>query len=397
MCDKDCKEEDSNDMGSSVFCTVAYSPLSNDENHTVSSIVKKLQGQARIDVGPLHSFTDNGDFTGFKVTASNDSFVCNMPFCDQMFFGISVCMVESNDTVLSTFLMNKAQYEKKLRNMVDEINKSIDSGVSVASFDCIPDEHFGVCRDTGESTRIHSSRGKGVDSKQWIPEPPKSIGVYHGYIRLASGERASRLFIVCEGGCDSLCMQYFNMMFDLRENATLGEAVSSEETWWVKNACSRARNRLLFMACEELQLECKNVITDVYSFEERKMVVPLNETLHFDFIKGKNNKVVLLNGLADTQRIKNGLCCRMSDKEGFWIFRGSPHRNGSSLFGGSFGYNDSSSLFPVWSHCNMAGGKCKKEMHFGNDMLQYLTKTGWDRDWGVAELVPLCTYQCKGV
>lgn len=378
--------------GSSINCDLAYTTLSDDEICTLHDILKRVNPPSRVDVSPLHNFTESGDFTGFKLTANGSSFVCNAPFCERMFFGTSVCMVESNDMVLSTFLKNKADYERKLRDMVNGINSAIDSGVPVASFNCMPEEYTGFCLDTNESMDFRTSHRKGVDSKEWIPEPPESVGVYHSYVRLASGERSSRLFVVCEGGCNSLCMEYFNMMFDLRDSTTLNEAVLSEETWWVKNACSRARCRLLYMACKALQLECKNVINDVYSFNGSKMVVPFNETLHFDFFQTKKDMVVILNGLADTYRISNGLCCRMGRHEGYWIFRGPIRGNGTFLFGGSFGHCDYTSFFPVWNFCDAVGKARCKTVHFGNDMLQYLKKTGWDYDWGITELVPLCTY-----
>lgn len=380
------------DVTNSIKCDLSYTPLSSDEMCTVVSILKNLDASSRVDVGPLHGFSESGDFTGFKLTSSGSSFVCHAPFCEKMFFGVSVCAVECNDMVLSNFLKNKVDYERKLRDMVDGINASIDSGVAVAGFDCIPEEYAGFCKETKENISVRGSYRKGVDSKQWTPEPPQSIGVYHSYVRLASGDRASRLFVVCEGGCDSLCMEYFNLMFDLRESTTLGEAVSSEETWWVQNACSRARCRLLYMACEALNLECKNVVSDVYSYEERKTVVPINETLHFDFFQGRGDKVVMMNGLVDTQRLRNGICCRMGKKEGYWIFRGSSHRSGNVLFGGPFGYKDHTSLFPVWNICKRGAKTHEKEVFFENDILQYFTKTGWNRDWGISELVPLCTY-----
>jgi hypothetical protein len=374
--------------------------MSADELSTVEYITEKLGVSAALSVSPTHHISGEGEFTGFQLEMDSLASVGNAPFNPSMFCGLACCLVQTSDKVIAQIMLHRESFQQKLQDLVKDLEQEVLDGAPVASFDCIPVDYHGACKDNIESTQIRANRRKGVDNVAWVLEPPKMVGVSLGYIRLSSGERSQRLFVVCDSGCPNACMQYYNMMLDLGGDATLGEAAHCEETWWLQRACSRARNRLLYVVCEKLGLTPEQSITDIHSFNNCKIAVPVCETMRCDFYERKDKKVVLLNSCVDTTRVQNGILCKMHESEGFWIFHGAPRSHSRNVFGGPFGKQTTFCIFPMETYeCSAnknvphvtvyVNGLKKNYFSFNNNFLQHLTLTGWERDYGVTELLPL--------
>jgi len=109
---------------------------------------------------------------------------------------------------------------------------------------------------------------RSVDCKPWAPEPPEMIGIYHAYIRGYNRDvRTHKLFIVCSGGCPKAADQFCNLMIDVGGKWTAGEVAESEEAWWLRKACQRARCRLIRMLAEEFNLRVQ-CVEDVLAHPE---------------------------------------------------------------------------------------------------------------------------------
>lgn len=392
-------EEQTTTYTCEIDTSVQLFPLSEDEESTSQHILHCLKTNAKMTILPTHNVNEMGQFSGFKLVASSQCHVSNAPFNEEMFCGLAACMCQTSDNDVARILGNRDEYKAKLLDLINSIDDTLANGSKPASFSCIPSEVNGISMTNNTVTHIKSTWRKGVDSEQWALEKPKMLGVYHGYIRLPSGEKQAKLFVVCDGGCNTACVEYYNMMLDLGKTATLSEAARCEETWWLRKACSRARNRLLYLACEALSLVPQQSITDVHSHDPVKIAAPICETLRYDFFQTNDDHVTFLNCCVDTTRIQNGILCKMHNTEGLWVFKGAPRSNSNSFFGGMFGRKDHLSVFPMQTNeitnkkmpkiSSMVDGKLKHFLHFNNDFLQNLTKTGWDRDYGIVELVPV--------
>lgn len=394
-------------METSLFCahmgevdrSLLFLDMDEDEESTARYIIGRLNGECSMTVAQAHHINAMGEFTGFHLLVDGKCSVGDAPFNQQMFSGLSACVCQTADADIARILADRAGYKQRLVALVDSIADKLLDGGEAASFACIPTESHGVCTDNIDTTRVKTSWRKGVDNAPWALEPPQMLGVFLGYIRLPSGERSAKLFVMCDSGCQRAAMEYYNMMLDLGKDATLEEAVDCEETWWLQRACSRARNRLLYQACEVLGLTPQQSMTDIQSHDGCKVAVPVCETLRHDFFMDREKRIVFLNGCVDTRRVTNGIMCKMHETEGVWVFRGPPRASSNSMFGGGFGSKSRVSILPMETHeanardaptisCNTPGGR-KSFLHFNNDFIQNLTKAGWERDYGITELVPV--------
>ena len=111
-----------------------------------------------------------------------------------------------------------------------------------ASLNCIP-ENASIETEDG---RIQAQGLLSVDSKDWTPEVPERIGLYHAYIRGFNRDaRVHRLFIGCSGGMSKASDAFCNLVIDVGRQWTAAEVCESEEAWWLRKGCQRARCRLI--------------------------------------------------------------------------------------------------------------------------------------------------------
>ena len=395
----------------SIDTSFALYEMKQDENATMNQIISKVVNHGEyhedqcpicnIVVMPTHHIDTNGNFNGFKFTTNENCYTSKIPFSQSMFFGVAACECFPTKEDVARLIEKPEDCYNKLTDVIKEIKSEL-SCFEPASFSCIPNEIHGTHKDSSSSTQSHivSHGRRAVDQKNWKVEPPITLGVYQAHIRNKSGERRHAIFVACEGGCQTAANEYYTMMFDLQEKATLKEALDCEETWWLQKASSRSRNHILYLATEALGLKPKASVLDAHSMDQRRVVTPACETLTHDIVKGSNGNVQVLNHCVDTTRVQNGILCKMHPNEGLWIFRGSQRSNSHNVFGGMFGDTRTCGSMPTHTfqtddpqHQTIANtnasGKRERYLHFNNSFMKNLEAMGWDRDYQIVELIPI--------
>ena len=221
--------------------------------------------------------------------------------------------------------------------------------------------------------------------------------------------------LIQPAGLNKCSDEFYNLVLDVGNEFSCKEVAFSEEAWWLRKACSRARSRIALLAAEHFGLEIC-AMRDLFAFDEAKKVgVPLVDTVEFDLKEGPDCTVEFLSACVDTTCVQNGILCKMHDSEGLWIFRGSPRSSAKTTsFGSMFGSKNVCGVFPTRSplykpsHGNpsyvngldsdlvvrYSGAprvkpdgyvyQCFDERFFAN-----LKDMQWDRNCGVTELVPI--------
>jgi hypothetical protein len=155
-----------------------------------------------------------------------------------------------------------------------------------------------------------------ADSSSWIPEPPRTIGLYHAYARSYNQDgRSHRLYIVTSGGCNAIADSYYNLFMDVKHKMTVENLFDSEETWYLRNVCERNNNKLLYDVSKLFKLDIATKI-DTHDSIGRETAYATTETITSDLIAGQYNKISLLNNVTDTCNCKNGIIYPMHPSEG---------------------------------------------------------------------------------
>ena len=180
----------------------------------------------------------------------------------------------------------------------------------------------------------------------------------------------------------------------------------SEEAWWLRKGCQRARCRLLYDLAQWFGLEVKS-IQDTQAHEAGVyQAVATTDTVEHDLGK-MADQVCLHNGCTDTtSRGVNGILCAMHPAEGMWLFRGTAR---GSCFGSMFGDHATAGVLPTAAPrvSRPNGGSITVQdskaivrlrsrpahrepyMCFDEAYLRTLEKMQWNRDNGYVELVPI--------
>ena len=204
-------------------------------------------------------------------------------------------------------------------------------------------------------------------------------------------------------------------MLDVGNEFSCKEIAFSEEAWWLRKACSRARARIAVLTAKHFGLKIATT-RDLFAFDDSRTVgVPLVDTVEFDLKEGPDSTVEFFSACVDTTCVQNGILCKMHESEGLWIFRGSPRSSArTTSFGSMFGSKHVCGVFPTRSplykpshgspshvngldsdlvvrHSSVARTRadgyvyqCFDERFFAN-----LTEMQWDRNCGITELVPI--------
>jgi hypothetical protein len=241
------------------------------------------------------------------------------------------------------------------------------------------------------------------NSQHWTPEVPERIGLYHAYIRGFNRDvRTHRLFIVCSGGMVRASDAFCNLVIDVGKHWTAKDVCESQEAWWLKKGCQRARCRLIKELADEFGIRVQYV-QDILAYKGGEVAVFTSDTVEHDISIIHQDKIAVYNACTNTTKHMNGIVTAMHPSEGMWIFRGSPRGNCfGSMFGdhvkcGVFPTNaprvkraqsitveDSSCIVRLQSTSAKAQYMCFDEAYFKN-----LEQMQWNRDNGYVELVPI--------
>lgn len=373
---------------------------------------------------PTHCINEQSELEGFAIRVDERALGEVLPVNHNMFMGHSLfeCRMRGSGGLINHDVVRlMSAGEEGARGTLSALVRRIheQSLGHEASFECAPDNADVVAGLQGAHTRVSRGLGKrAVDSVRWNPEAPRVAGLYHAMVRGYQKDiRQHKLFIGVSGGCPMCCDRFYNLMLDVGHEWTCRDVVQSEEVWWLRKACQRARCMVAKMIADEFDLEIYTQ-PDVHGYDSWALGVPTVDTVEFDLSHHEEDGTVsLYNAACDTTSIRNGLLCHMNPSEGYWLFKGSPRPSArGTSFGSMFGSADVCGLFPTRAPCYRPGFGSPSHV-FGYDMPfvarldgQPRTKTtaaatvfqcfdeafmrnlevmGWNRDHGVVELVPI--------
>jgi hypothetical protein len=399
---------------------------SEEEQQIIDSI---LTDGASIKLLPTHCINSTGELEGFQLVIPGDAKGGVLPVNRVMFHGTSLFEVVSSaqQQGASSFnadVMRLLQDTAGARDSMRQLMRQIaDASVGhEASFKCIPDnvDSMSSVRSDGSVVEAHhvarASGKRSVDFSDWAPELPHSIGLYQAFCRgYQKDTRVHKLFIGVSGGLNRCSDEFYNLLLDVGNEFTCQEVSFSEEVWWLRKACQRARCRVALLVAEHFGLSI-NRAKDLFSFNQNPIGVPIADTVEFDLKDGPDDKTVeFFSACVDTTAVQNGILSKMHEGEGIWVFKGSAKSSAKATsFGSLFGSKALCGVFPTRSpfyrrgqgspsyvngldtdlvvrHASPARTKpdgfvyqCFDERHFAN-----LSAMQWDRNCGVIELVPI--------
>jgi hypothetical protein len=340
----------------------ALFPPTSDEAATL----KVLETSGSVMLMPTHHISHQGEMMGFRYDCS-DKLGDILPISRNMFSGHTSSECEMQECDIMKLMSDSNQ--QKMKEFTDDIRANYNP----PTLDCIPDNSEGVTFGI-----------KSMDCRQWTPEMPESIGLYHAYIRGFNRDaRVHKLFIICTGGCPKAADEFCNMTIDVGNNCTCVEMAESEEAWWLRRTCQRARCRLIKMLADKFGVKVQNV-DDVlaYGSNGEVLAVPTTDTLEHD-ISIRDSVVSVYNLCTDTTRVTNGILCQMQPSEGYWLFRGAPR--GAGVNGAMFGSQRVCGAFPSRSPLLPN----KKYICFDEAFFKNLETMQWNRDNGFVEMIPI--------
>lgn len=323
-----------------VNTSLCMHPLSQDELQTYSNISQQAasQGiQAEIFPIPTHCIgVADGKLKGFVYVCHDvHSGVSQLPLSREIFHGHTAVECNATSSDIVQLLKDPEQMVCKMQALICRISARQSLG-PVATLDCRPDT-------SAQAGRYSSSS---MDSASWVPEMPSSIGLYHAFVRGHNRDtRVHKLFIVVSGGCCKASDEFYNTVLDCHGLASVRDCATSEEAWWLRRACFRARSvvllslspscfaqdtsdahtrcRLLAECAAHFSLDIKT-IKDVQSCsvnQETMALASINTVTH-DLVFHPPDKTCVYDGCIGVTEIKNGSLCSMHPSEGFWIFQG---------------------------------------------------------------------------
>jgi len=393
-------------MQAPVCTKYALHALHADECATLSAMPAES-----IRLLPTHCINTDNQLEGFQLSVQPTELGSNLCVHRNMFFGHSLF-----ECVTSDHLVNADVVRLLGRDNVGDMRELMQTMETEAlgyeaSFDHGPDNVDAVS-NLG-SGKVSYARGKrAVDSRRWRPELPQVMGLYHSMVRGYQKDcRQQKLFIGVSGGCAKCSDSFYNLMIDVGSEWTAREVADSEEVWWLRKACQRARCMAASRVARKFGLSILEHI-DVRSYDQELVGVPTADTIEHD-ITLRDGRVLMHNACCDTTALQNGVLCQMNPAEGYWLFRGSPRSSSRSTSFGSM-YGHVSGVFPTHSPAYkpllgspsyVHGFDTRVVVRFGSQprvkgastvyqcfdeaFMRNLEMMGWNRDHGVVELVPI--------
>ena len=381
-----------------------------------------LTENATIKLLPTHCINAAGELEGFQLTIAGDAKGGLLPINRTMFHGTSLYEVTTKQAGSFNADILRLHQTSNLKESMKKLMQTIaDSAVGKeASFRCIPDNVDCMSSIKGDGTVVeaHVARTSGkrnVDFAPWNPEMPNSIGLYQAFCRgYQKDTRVHKLFIGINGGLNRCSDEFYNLLLDVSNEWSAKDVACSEEVWWLRKACQRARSRVALITSAQFGLSIPTV-KDLFAYEQDPIGVPVADTVEFDIKEGPDNTVEFYSACVDTTGVQNGILTKMHESEGIWVFRGSAKSSAKATsFGSLFGSKNVCGVFPTrspyykrtyGSPCYVNGFdselvvrhlskertqtdghvfQCFDERFFAN-----LSDMQWDRNCGIVELVPI--------
>lgn len=287
-----------------------------------------------------------------------------LPINCSLFDGVSIVRCDCTESEILELLSNAEDTRRRLGAAMDRI---MQAGLVLSEDDDDLRASWKRCRPTANgiprslcsaTIAVESNAKKGnnvhffnsedcvplIDSEPWIPElsPDGFIGLYHHWNYDDSrahmvDAKGPALYMVCQSYLPKACLEFADMVRDLGEACTASEIFHSEEAFWLRQACSRNRSRLIARVCHDMGIKCPSML-DYNACKQAGamfLAMPAVETLHHDLqcIRPKNGGAAergqevirVLNFCANG----SNSACVMAPWDGLWVFHGD--RTPSSL------------------------------------------------------------------
>ena len=367
---------------------------------------------------PTHCINSAGELEGFMLEVPSKAKGGILPINRTMFHGTSLYEVVSKAGSFNADIM-RLQQTVDIRDTMKELMQKIADNCEgkEAAFRCVPDnvDLLSSVGTDGESRVTKTTGKRSVDFSDWQPELPHSVGLYQAFCRGYQKDlRVHKLFIGVNGGLNRCSDEFYNLLLDVGNEFTCQDVAFSEEAWWLRKACQRARSRVALTTARHYGLEIATC-TDLFSFNQDKIGVPILDTVKFDLKESGDDTVEFYSACTDTTAIQNGIVAKMHESEGLWIFRGSAKSSAKATsFGALFGSKSVCGVFPTRSPYykrnqgspsfvngldtelivrHTGAPRLKPDGHvfqcFDEQFFSNLTTMQWDRNSGVIELVPI--------
>ena len=298
-------------------------PLLDNEEQTCQSILEKAK-DSNIVIMPNHHVTDYGDLAGFYFRCDKKTKMIHVPVSRRMFFGHTVVECNAAEDKIWELIINK----EKNRERMKEFLQTVKDECIPARLNCIPENDMYI--------NLYNCSHESItqDSEHWTPEVPERIGIYHAMIRGYNREiRTHKLFLICSGGLVKAADEFSNLIIDVGNDCDAETCVNSEEVWWLRKSCSRARRHLLCKLAQFFEIDIVSV-DDIEAKKPRLLAIPFSDCIDQDiFIHSNTKEVCVLNGCVDTTRPIPGVLSQMHAAEGYWFFRTSQKMGLINLFG----------------------------------------------------------------
>jgi hypothetical protein len=419
--------EDSGDMPETISergvvdTAFALHDMQADETETVHALVNKRCRHLRVT--PVHGFTDNGEFSGFRLLTSPEDCSAALPINRQMFYGVAAAEVrqksggKSHGGLHPVAVSLFTDFERSRSTMEDFLRKiRAQAKEAEATLGCAPVFEEGA---NVHGVAMHHMRAR--DSAHWTPDEPETIGLYHGFVkRPGQHAREHRVFILCSGGLRRACDEFLNLSLDLAQTSiSAGELCDSEEAWWLRTACSRSRAALIAQCAEQFGFDVPTH-DDLRCFNQKRKIAQLSvETLHHDLQRTRSQQVACFSACTDPTLPRNGVLMTVAPTEGFLLFRGAPRVSGNATdYGAPFGSQETCGIFPVstaariptiadrqsttrWAQADTCTGgtfvaldeearaRTRHHLRIDEKFMKALESLQWSRDFGVVELMPI--------
>lgn len=368
-------------------------PLTGDERTTCQSMLQ--HETARVLVMPTHHINELGDMMGFRFACGAYAPGNTLPVVRTMFHGHTLVECRADEALIMRLMADPEANRRRMLAFLEGVERE-----SVpATLDCAPEN----CSSRTAHGTLEAQGLLTVDSQHWTPELPERIGIYHAYIRGFNRDvRTHRLFIVCSGGLVRASDAFCNLVIDVGKLWTAQEVCDSQEAWWLRKGCLRARSRLIKRLADAFDIPVQ-AVQDIQAHTGGEMAVHTSDTVEHDLARLGPDQVAVYNLCTDTTRHMNGIVTNMHPSEGVWLFRGAPRGN---CFGSMFGDHATCGAFPTSSPqvrralsitvqdtpqiVRLRSPRARAPyMCFDEAYFKMLESMQWNRDNGCVELIPI--------
>ena len=322
----------------------AHNPCTSAEIDSCNSAVRGSI-HTHMKVLPNHHVGTDAELHGYYFSCSPEDTASVLPMDRRMFDMISMyeCVDDEEEQAFSPYalkIVNElAHYKEVLRKYADELR---ENPMMPARFDCIADQNVFV----GGASSYDS-----VDAREWKPELPMKMGVYHTFTRSSSKTtRKHKLFVVISGPLTQAAEELHNLWQDSAAHMSCKDFLQCEELNWLRTTTHRNHNRVASDIGVLFGMKMNHVADTDDPGHKRSVVFPTTCTYKRDIGRlkiGKTDVVRLVDSGCFTDLSNNGVLFEMFSSEGYWLFQGPRDFADNNAHGSMFASTNEASCQPT--------------------------------------------------